>query len=338
MTTLQLFHVKTFNDSFDDIYTLQCQIIEKESITKEKIKNLKELYSKLVKQNHTKRFLFCLDSLYFQYKTFSMELDNIQRYIVMINNRIYGDYYKLYHLILSETSLQDNDLDRFVLDSKQYTPYKDLEPFHEYETSEISGIHKKILHILNYLHIHFFKKEQSIDTYRESTTTGMSIDNFMQTLFYENTMNKEQLKLYVNYLTFFHKSQYKYLMKLFTRIQSFENEIDNEIISNTGQINSQEGMNAETISIDLEEKQKKKMILEETLAILESENEMNEVNNVEFEHPEYHCNGTQTELLIALDTNETDISCIVNEIVEEMVIKIDKEESFADNLTIMIEK
>ena len=271
MTTIHLFQIETLETGFQNILKMQNQIISCRATMQTKLFELKDLYGKLVKQNNKKIFLFCLDSFYFQYKTLSVELDNIQRSITMINNRIYGDYYKLYHLILIELSPHDSEVLKMLTEFKKYVPYKDLDPFHEYKPEDISKLHQDILRILNHVYIRFLKKEQNIASYSEFTTTGMSIGNFMQTLSYENTLLREQLLLYVNYLSFFHNSQTGFLTKLYARIQIFQKEIEEDILCNHGQLQNTDPNDATTITQHLQTiEDTNRKDLEDTLAILEA--------------------------------------------------------------------
>ena len=290
MTTVHLFQMDTLKREFQEILQLQTQLGEKQSIMKDKLNELKELYGQLVKKNNKKIFLFCLDSFYFQYKTLSAELDNIQRYIIMINNRVYGDYYKLYHIILLELSASDQAIQKLLYDFKKYTPYKDLDPFHEYKTSDIVNIHTDILRVINHIYIQFLKKEQTIIHYRDATTPGMSVGNFIHTLSYENTLQKEQLMLYVNYLTFFHKSQHGYLFKLLSRARAFQTEIEDDILSNRGQLSTKNIMTPDVSSIEshLQEMEtSKKIEIEDSLAMLESEMHTSEPSNIEISICDY---------------------------------------------------
>ena len=103
MAQPNLFNKEKLHEDFNSILDIRENIFQHKIQLEEKINNLKEIYNMLVKQNTKKILLFCLDSFYFQYKTLIIEMDNIQRYILMLNNRMYGDYYKFYHLILTQT-------------------------------------------------------------------------------------------------------------------------------------------------------------------------------------------------------------------------------------------
>jgi len=302
MTTVHLFQMDTLKREFQEILQLQTQLGEKQTIMKDKLNELKELYGQLVKKNNKKIFLFCLDSFYFQYKTLSAELDNIQRYIIMINNRVYGDYYKLYHIILLELSASDQAIQKLLYDFKKYTPYKDLDPFHEYKTSDVMNIHADILRVVNHIYLQFLKKEQTIVHYRDATTPGMSVGNFIHTLSYENALQKEQLMLYVNYLTFFHKSQHGYLFKLLSRARMFQTEIEEDILSNRGQLNTKNMMTSNVGSLEshLQEMEtSKKIEIEDGLAMLEREmhNSETEQSNIEIAICDYKSSVDNTPVV-----------------------------------------
>lgn len=270
MSTLHLFHVESLESKFQGLLHIQGEIENKQSNMKTNLATLKELYTNLVKQNNKKIFLFCLDSFYFQYKTLSVELDNIERFITMINNRMYGDYYKLYNIILMETSQNDSDVQSLLQEFKNFTPYKDLDPFHNYQKDEMISLHKHILTLLNHLQLKSLKKEQEIVDYGEMTTLGMGVGNFMQTLSYHNTLTKEQMGLYVNYLQFFHKSQEGYLTKLFIRIEGFLKEVEEDILHHRGGQTTQMTIQSPLHKELQEEKEAKKQDLKENIQLLEN--------------------------------------------------------------------
>jgi len=198
-------------------------------VVSEKLSQLKVVYNDLIKTNNKKIFLFCLDSFYFQYKTFAMEMEHIDRYRALMNNRMYCDYYKLYNLII--THIKDNRADMNItdLELKSYPAYKDLEPFQEYKLEDIKEIHSNILFLINQLYGQTLDKTDTIDHYNENHKVGFSISNFLNTLEYENRLLREQVGLYINYVSFFHISERKQLNRLYLRMQEFYTEIEENI-------------------------------------------------------------------------------------------------------------
>jgi len=223
------FNIEKLKIDFDNIITLKQEIAKTKVVVAENLNQLKNVYNDLIKSNSKKIFLFCLDSFYFQYKSFAMEMDNIDKFRILLNNRMYCDYYKLYNIILS--NIKDNKIELSIeeLELKVYPPYKDLEPFQEYKLEDIKEIHANILYILNALYNECSIKKDTIENYNDNHRIGFSISNFINTLHYENNLLKEQVSLYVNYVSFFHISQKKQLNRLFMRITDFCKEVKDNI-------------------------------------------------------------------------------------------------------------
>jgi hypothetical protein len=229
MSHSHAFQIEKLKNDFDNIITVKREISKIKKVVAEKLAQLKTVYNDLVKTNSKKIFLFCLDSFYFQYKTFAMEMEHIDRFRTLMNNRMYCDYYKLFHIILNYIKENRAELDISELELKTYPLYKDLEPFSEYKIEDIKEIHANILHILNKLYGITVEKLDNIDHYNEKHHVGFSISNFLNTLSYENKLLQEQIHLYVNYMSFFHISQKRQLSRLHVRMQDFYREVDNNI-------------------------------------------------------------------------------------------------------------
>lgn len=229
MTSIHLFHIESLKDAFQTNIQSLCSVLEKHNFVQLKLKELKQNYDSMVQNNKKKIFLFCLDSYYFQYKTLLLETENIDKYISMIKNRMYGDYYKLFTIIVSEMSPLV-ELENFVTKQQKYIPYKEIEPYFEYPQNDLLELHQDILKLLNVLHKEYLQKEKK--TIENNKSGGLYVENFIQTLNYENNTFKEKIFLYVGYLQFYHKLQEKYLTGLFRRVDLFYKEIEENIIVN----------------------------------------------------------------------------------------------------------
>jgi len=238
MSHIHAFQIEKLRNDFDNIITLKREIAKVKKVVAEKLADLKTVYNDLIKTNGKKIFVFCLDSFYFQYKTFSMEMEHIDRFRALMNNRMYCDYYKLYNIIITHIKENRADLDISELELKSYPAYKELEPFQEYKLDDIKEIHSNILHLMNQLYSQCAIKDDTIDHYNENHRVGFSISNFLNTLEYENRLLREQILLYVNYVSFFHISQRKQLNRLYLRLQEFYKEVEENInINRTFSIN-----------------------------------------------------------------------------------------------------
>lgn len=229
MTSIHLFHIELLKGAFQNNIQTLCSVLEKHNFVQLKLKELKQNYDTMVQNNKKKIFLFCLDSYYFQYKTLLLETENIDKYISMIKNRMYGDYYKLFSIIVTEMSPLVK-LEEFVTKQQKYIPYKEIEPYFEYPQNDLLELHQDILKLLNVLYKEYLQKEKK--TIENNKSGGLYVENFIQTLNYENNTFKEKILLYVGYLQFYHKLQEKYLSGLFRRVDLFYKEIEENIIVN----------------------------------------------------------------------------------------------------------
>mgnify|MGYP003977346727 FL=1 len=144
MTSIHLFHIETLKRAFQNNIQTLCSILEKHDFVRVKLKELKHNYDSMVQNNKKKIFLFCLDSYYFQYKTLLLETENIDKYISMIKNRMYGDYYKLFSIIITEMSPLVK-IEEYICKQQKYIPYKEIEPYYEYPQNDLIELHKDII-------------------------------------------------------------------------------------------------------------------------------------------------------------------------------------------------
>jgi hypothetical protein len=72
----------------------------------------------------------------------------------------------------------------------------------------------------------------NITNYNGKTRIGFSISNLLNTLEHENIVLKQQMALYINYLSFFHISQTKHLKNILQRLKDFDNEIEENVNGN----------------------------------------------------------------------------------------------------------
>ena len=225
-------HINNLSTNFQDILTLHSEIISKKFGLLGKLQDLKNTYNELLKQNTKKIFVFCLDSLFFQYKTLSIEIEDISRYTALINNRMYGDYYKLYKIILEQSATDLNiDVENLAEAFKKYLHYRELEPFHEYKPNDIIQLHSDILTVLKNLYFNYASKIKTMHEYNTNISAGISINNFLHTLEHEHSVLQEHIHLYINYLEFFHTSQNGYLCKLMDQVERITLEIDDDVMT-----------------------------------------------------------------------------------------------------------
>jgi hypothetical protein len=215
--------------NFQNIWILKDEIIKTKQIISTKLAHLKTAYGDLTKKNSKKMYLFCLDTFFFQYKTYSIEMENLDKHRVLLNNRMYCDYYKLYVLITTYLKENAEELDIEQIDMRTFTPYKDLEPYHEYNLDDIKVLHATILGFIKHLQFRYDTNEYNIRNYNTKNRAGFSVSNFLNTMEFENLLVKQQISLYLNYIAFFHISQQKQLKRLLTKLQEFDSDIESNL-------------------------------------------------------------------------------------------------------------
>lgn len=220
--------LELLNSEFSIVKENTCKISSNYYSIKDKIGKLKHVYSEMISTNsHRKIFLFCLESFNFQIKAFNIDTENIQNSLLLITNRIYCDYYKLFKLI---SSLFDEYKYKFPSSIKEQPIYNDLNPFAEYKLEDVCIIHKNVYSLIFSLIMTHNSNQIKIDSYTSKSQTGICILNFIKTLEYDNSVLKDQIMLYLNYMDFFKNTQTKHLTKLLRKMEALKTEIDEEIV------------------------------------------------------------------------------------------------------------
>ena len=220
--------LETLKSEFSIVKENTCKISANYNSIKDKIGKLKHLYSEMISTNsHKKIFLFCLESFNFQIKAFNVDTENIQNSLLLITNRVYCDYYKLFKLI---SSLFDEYKYAIPSSIKELPIYNDLNPFAEYKLEDVSNLHDDVCSLIFSLIMTYNSNQMKIDSYTSKSQTGICILNFIKTLEYDNSVLKDQIMLYLNYMDFFKNTQTKHLTKLLRKMEALKTEIDEEIV------------------------------------------------------------------------------------------------------------
>ena len=212
---------KLRND-FQNIQLILEEINESKIILLEKINQSKNIYQDLIKNNNSNLFIFCLDSLHFQYKLSLMDYESIKNNLSFIMNRMYCDYYKLYNIIFSEI----HERKWISIQHVVFPKYNDLDILQEYKLENIIEIHNEILNMLDKLYYRFKELNNGVCDYTTHQKSVVCISNFLNTLKFENVLLENQIMLYINYISFFHYTQKKTLVRLYSKMTEFNKHID----------------------------------------------------------------------------------------------------------------
>ena len=212
---------------FDELKETRLEIkqgINKINEIKDSVKKNYMQYIEKEKQNY-----FGLDSFHFQNKAIELEHTNMLHLYHFIDNRIYGDYYKLFHMIEKSLRSQLNEAQLHKIKElyhlKQYPVYKDLEPFKIYDFDLINQIHQDIILVLENVKELFQENRINIEDHKKHLDLGMNIDNYVINQEYMNHHLHMSNQLHENYLNVFHKYHAEWLMKYHEKIQLFHKQI-----------------------------------------------------------------------------------------------------------------
>ena len=196
-----------------------------------KILKLKDIYFNLHKTNNENNYTFGLDSLFFQRRLIDVELKHMKQFNLLLNNRIYCEYYKLFKIISSY--VKNNYKDQKLLDiinvENTVAVYKDLEPYKEYDFDQIINLHEILLSIINELTNYYLSKELKFKDYQVTNEAGLNLNNFVNTYKFDLIIMKENIELYINYLEYFHSNQIKNFKRFLTKINILHSQITHDI-------------------------------------------------------------------------------------------------------------
>ncbi len=216
-------------ENFDTIKNTRGKIESIFDLLQHHLSLLKKMYDDTIRANQNGVFMFGLDSFHFQGKLLDVECDDLRRQFLLINNRMYCEYYKLYKLIVEYIQKQipdslrsssssggaDSNSGKRLHDMIKSTPklpvYKDLEPYRVYPFPVVEEAHANILMALHGLHDHIQTRDKILTGHLRNQNLGLNINNFVSTMEYDINLIRVKVRLFESYLTFFHELHSKYL-------------------------------------------------------------------------------------------------------------------------------
>lgn len=222
-----MLNIVSLKTNFESVKSLRNSIIELLTSLELKVTELKNIYSELLTNNKSINSL--LDTLYFQTKLITLELKNVNDMFKIIDNRIYGDYYKLYKMIVKYC--KDNYTDNNILKilNNNFKTYNDLDFTTEYEFTLTEEVYNTLMSILemmtrdlNNRNINFVKDETK-------KTQGIDIDNLIHNQKFNNTILNENIELFKHYTEAYNKFHKKYFSSFFIKVKLFYSQVDRDI-------------------------------------------------------------------------------------------------------------
>ena len=168
------------------------QVID--SLIETLLQNKQNIQDWLITYVNMKKHTEMLDSFYFQTKLIDAEYELIQKIYKMIENRMYGEYYKLWLAMTHYTK----DLWK---ETKKFPPYKDLDMTKQYDSKVTQEMYEEIASLFQRLKQVTDKSQKDIDVHREQLHKGIHIENYINTLSYQLGLMVDQVSLFQNMFT-----------------------------------------------------------------------------------------------------------------------------------------
>jgi hypothetical protein len=216
---------------FEHILELMKSIKKLSIKTKKSIGKINDLYISLTEKTQDPVELFGLDFFNFQYEIYCKQYDNQLMLLNFLNNRIYGDYYKLYKLILMyvKTSISSESLKAIVESNSNLPKYDKLDDKVVYPEEVLKTINSFVLNVLEQIFTFYKEKMSSMNSKVKLSKKGFCIGNFVTTVKHKNEMIKHQVELYEGYVKFFNENHIKQLMQVKERLQKISDEISSDV-------------------------------------------------------------------------------------------------------------
>jgi len=164
-----------------------------------------------------------LDSFYFQSKLIDAEYELVQKIYKMIDNRMYGEYYKLWLTMHAYAKdLLKEDMIRFL-------PYKDLEPTKQYEFSVTQSMYEEIGKIFEKLKQSTDKSQKDIDVHKEQLHKGIHIENYINTLSYQLGLVLDQVQLFKNMFDSYQRYHHQRYDHFIQKIELLNSQIEGKL-------------------------------------------------------------------------------------------------------------
>ena len=226
-----MYELNILKDNFNEIKTIRRGILELIKNLENKIITLKTIYTDLLHNNnkHLNNDT-SLDTLYFQTKLITAELDNTNYIFKLIDNRIYGDYYKLYKNMIKYINKSEFDKKiKQLTSTDKYPEYNDLKLDIIYEFNITIDIHDNILKILEVLLDELSIKKNNYENEKYKSKSGINIDTLLHKINHTILVFEQDISLFNKYLLVYNKYHKKYLNRFMIKTKLFYGQVNSDI-------------------------------------------------------------------------------------------------------------
>ena len=196
----------------------------------------KRVYSEFIAEYST-HGTFGIDSYGFATKLHKLQYDTICEMKRLIDNRIYGEFYKLRKMMITFTSQQIVEpvnverMNEISNKTSKYPKFKDIVDGDTlYSFDMTTDIFTDIVSLLRLLMTHMDAKHKQLVDSEKRTKRGMNIHNLVSAYRYDTNMLNEKINLYSSYVNTFVSYHTKYVERVVEKITALDLQISTDTV------------------------------------------------------------------------------------------------------------
>lgn len=203
---------------FDSVLHLRQEIDSVLEVLDNRLGVLRSMYSTMVKKfGNNEVYTLGMDSFHFQSSLIESDCAHLKKVYRDIDNRVYGEYYKLYGMILTYIGKDLKNKRLLTKLSKDFPAYKTLASGTTYDISVTTDIHSLIAESILELEALIVTKETELDNDRKQNQLGINIDSLVHMHSFANMLVKARTNMFREHLEAFFAHHTRYYNRLLTR-------------------------------------------------------------------------------------------------------------------------
>ena len=192
-------------------------------------------YKKIVNENKNEEEnldTLGFDSLYFQIKLIDEERKFYTFRYKMIKNKLYGDLYILYKILITyirNNIFNDDKLDELININLSFPVYKKLKHYIEYDIKVTEKIHSGIIELIEEMIRYVNVRNADIKKNEKQSGLGINLNNLINKKKYDNLIIKSNIEMFVYHITNFNTDINKYLTDVINNIEKMNKRLCDEL-------------------------------------------------------------------------------------------------------------
>ena len=186
---------------------------------KKRIAILKNYYAKIAFRDVTPLAIIGLDSLTSQRIMIESQYQHMQKYRLLIINKMYCENYKIHKIFIKEYNIVS-----------LFPPYKDLEQYKEYDFNHILAMNKNIHTYINKYKDRLSSANTQLTQLNELAVQGYDIGNYVVSLEHDANKLKEEISYNEKFMAMLEKTYCGNFLYLINNVSMLLDEINKGII------------------------------------------------------------------------------------------------------------